>query len=511
VSGAPGDQDVSREELREATLSGLRWVSLARGAAEVCALGSMVALAHLVPPAEFGALAVALMVNEFANGLAGEGIGTPLVQRAAVTRAHLQAATLLSLGCGLVLALATFAAAPFVCAPLFGGRVAELFQLFSPAFLIAAATVVPRAVLQRRLDFGRLSQIEIAALATGVTTSVSLAVAGLDAEALVLGNLTAGCVALVLLLAATRVPLPRWRGAEMRELVAFGAPATVSGLAWTATRNVDYAILGARLSAAQVGFYWRAFTLAVEYQRKLSGIVIQMALPVFSRAQGIEHMRAIRARIVRVNATLLFPFLATFVAVAPEMVPWLLGERWEPAVLPAQILAVAGMAAVVNTGTGQMVLAAGAPRAIMRFNLVQLALYAALVYVLAPAGLTAVCAGVAAFRVVMLIASYRFVLAPVAGVSLRQLARDVAPAATGAAAMVAVELPLVAWLSVAGAPVPVTLGAAATAGALVYGAVIRGLFAGAWSDLELVVGRLLRNRERSPDGPVVPLPSSSPS
>jgi O-antigen/teichoic acid export membrane protein len=511
VSAEPDDAQVSRDELREATLGGLRWVTLARGAAEVFAFGSMVVLAHLVPPAEFGALAVALMVSEFANGLAGEGIGTPLVQRKSVGRAHLQAAALVSLACGLALTLATLALAPLVCAPLFGDRVAELFQLFSPAFLIAAVTVVPRAVLQRQLAFRRLSQIEIAALAAAVTTSVSLAFAGLDAEALVLGNLTGGCVALVLLLAATRVPLPRWRPAEMRELLAFGTPATVSGLAWTATRNVDYAILGARLSAAQVGFYWRAFTLAVEYQRKLSGIVIQMALPVFSRAQGVEHMRAIRTRIVRVNATLLFPFLATFVAVAPELVPWLLGERWEPAVLPAQILAVAGMAAVVNTGTGQMVLAAGAPRAIMRFNLVQLALYAGLVYVLAPAGLTAVCAGVAAFRVVMLIASYRLLMERVVGVTLGQLARDVAPAATGAAAMVAVELPLVALLSASGAAVPLTLAVAAACGGLAYAAVIRGLFAGAWSDLQLVASRLLPARARSSDGSVVPIPSSSPS
>jgi O-antigen/teichoic acid export membrane protein len=511
VSAGPDDAQVSRDELREATLGGLPWVTLARGAAEVCAFGSMVVLAHLVPPAEFGALAVALMVSEFANGLAGEGIGTPLVQRKSVGRAHLQAAALVSVACGLALTLATLALAPLVCAPLFGDHVAELFQLFSPAFLIAAVTVVPRAVLQRRLAFRRLSQIEIAALAAAVTASVTLAFAGLDAEALVLGNLTGGCVALVLLLATTRVPLPRWRPAAMRELLAFGTPATVSGLAWTATRNVDYAILGARVSAAQVGFYWRAFTLAVEYQRKLSGIVIQMALPVFSRAQGIEHMRAIRERIVRVNATLLFPFLATFVAVAPQLVPWLLGERWEPAVLPAQILAVAGMAAVVNTGTGQMVLAAGAPKAIMRFNLVQLALYAGLVYALAPAGLTAVCAGVAAFRVVMLIASYRLLMERVVGVTVGQLARDVAPAATGAVAMVAVELPLVAGLSAAGVAVPVTLCAAAAAGALAYLAVIRGLFAAAWSDLELIASRLLPGRKRSSESPVVPLASSSPT
>ena len=46
---------------------------------EILALASMVVLTHLIPPAEFGAVAVVMIVNEVANGLAGTGYGAPLV------------------------------------------------------------------------------------------------------------------------------------------------------------------------------------------------------------------------------------------------------------------------------------------------------------------------------------------------------------------------------------------------------------------------------------------------
>jgi O-antigen/teichoic acid export membrane protein len=509
MNSMPTDVAISRDELREKTLGGLRWVSLARLVAEACAFGSMVLLAHLVPPAEFGALAVALIVNELANTVAGEGIGTPLVQRRTIERAHLQGAALLSLACGVGLTLATLALAPLAAEALFGARVAHLFMLFSPAFLIAGASAVPRAMLQRRLDFRLLSLVDIAVLVSSITATVVLAAAGLDAEALVIGVLAGGLVSLALLGTIARPPLPRWRPAAMREVAAFGGPAVLSALAWVGSRNADYAILAARLGIAQVGFYYRAFTLAVEYQRKISGIVVQMALPVFSRAESLEHMRAIRTRLVRVNSTVLFPLLALFVAVAPAFVPWLLGERWEPAVAPAQILAMAGAAAVVNTSTGYAVLAAGKPGAMLVFNVVQLASFGALVFVTAPLGLTWVCASVAAFRVAVVIASYRLLLARHVGVPTRQMLSDIAPAATASAALLCTCLPLVSGLQAAGVPVPAMVALTAMVAGTVYLAIIRGMFQDAWGDLQLVASRLLGLSRRPSGGAAAPVATSS--
>ena len=89
---------------------------------------------------------------------------------------------------------------------------------------------------------------------------------GLDASALVLGGI-AGLVAMLMLaLVFAPVPLPRWRRDAVRDLLPYGGPAALAAVSWVGFRNGDYAIIGARLGAAQAGFYWRGFQLAVEYQ-----------------------------------------------------------------------------------------------------------------------------------------------------------------------------------------------------------------------------------------------------
>ena len=69
----------------------------------------MVVLTHLVPPAEFGAVAVVMIVNEIANGLAGTGYGAPLVQREHITRRHVEAVAAVSIVTSAVLGLLTVA------------------------------------------------------------------------------------------------------------------------------------------------------------------------------------------------------------------------------------------------------------------------------------------------------------------------------------------------------------------------------------------------------------------
>jgi O-antigen/teichoic acid export membrane protein len=70
---------LSRSELKEATFKSLRWVTLARFAAEGLSLAAGVLLAHLVPPDQFGRVAVTIVVSELALALANQGAGSVIV------------------------------------------------------------------------------------------------------------------------------------------------------------------------------------------------------------------------------------------------------------------------------------------------------------------------------------------------------------------------------------------------------------------------------------------------
>jgi PST family polysaccharide transporter len=506
----PEHHNLSRAKLKVAAIEGVRWMALARLAAELLTVGSSIVLAHLVSPRQFGMLAVAVIVRELALMTANEGVGSPLVQRREISRAHLEAGVMLALGMGLALSLFTLLVVPLATTPLFGAETTQLFRLFSPSFLLVAIMIVPLAQLQRELRFRRIGTIEVCGVLASAAVSLALAFAGLEAKAYVLGMLTGLAVLAVGYQVSVPRRLPRWHRREAREIRRFGVPAAAAGLAGIGYRNVDYIVIGGRLGPLMAGYYYRAYTLGVEYEAKLTGVLARVTFPLYSRTEDLDHLRSLRLRIVRLNATLVWPLLACFIVIAPVAVPWIFGARWEPAVVPAQLLAVAGMASTLRNGTSPLILAAGHPRALLGFCAVEAVAYAGTVWAASFAGLTAVAAAVSAFQVVALCAAYAVMLGPMVGVPLRQLTRDVAPAGICSLALVAVGWPLARTLTGALPALPF-VAVVSLACAVVYLVALRALFPAAWSDLELLVRSLLRRpppeASRAPLVPATPAAS----
>jgi O-antigen/teichoic acid export membrane protein len=481
---------VSDEQLREATFLGVRWFAVTQGIAQIATVAAAVVLARLISPSDFGRLAVAVIVSEFSLMISNETIGTPLVQRPDITREHLEGATLLGLIIGVGLALFTFFVIPLVTTPLFGEKTSDLFRLFAPQFVITGLMIVPQARLQRDLRFRRIGLSEAAGVVVFSVLSVALAFAGLGAAAYVLGMLIGVLVMALGYITGGRPVMPRRHPKEMRELLGFGTPATAAGFAGVTYRNVDYMILGARLPSVLVGFYYRAFTVGVEYERRLSGIVARIAFPIYSRTEDPARRLALRLRIVRVNVVLVYPMLALFIALAPSLMPWLFGPQWVPAVLPAQILAVAGMASCVRNLHGPTVLAAGRPKALFAFGCVETLAYGATVWVASSHGLTLVCVAVSGFQLLSLVLAYTVLLHRTTGMGRAQIVRDLGPAVLASAPLLLVAMGLRRALADQ-VPVPVLLVVAGAAGGAVYLLALRAASKEAWNDVNLLAQRVL--------------------
>jgi O-antigen/teichoic acid export membrane protein len=267
-------------------------------------------------------------------------------------------------------------------------------------------------------------------------------------------------------------------------------PAAAAGFAGVSYRNVDYMILGARLPSVIVGFYYRAFTLGVEYERRLSGVLARIVFPVYTRTEDPARRLALRLRIVRVNVVLVYPMLALFIAVAPTFMPWVFGPHWIPAVLPAQILAVAGMASCVRNLHGPTVLAAGRPTALFLFNCAETLLYAATVWIASSHGLTLVCVAVSGFQVASLLIAYTVLLRTAVDMPRTQIFRDLGPAVLASTPLLLVAMAIRRGLA-GHVPVLVLLIVAAAAGGVVYLAALRVLSKEAWNDVVLLANRVL--------------------
>ncbi|HUA75228.1 MAG TPA: oligosaccharide flippase family protein [Solirubrobacteraceae bacterium] len=471
-------------------MSGVRWLVLTRAVSESVAVIATVALARMLAPAEFGRAAVALIFVPLAGILTFEGFASALVQRESVEDTHRSSASLTSLVGGLALSLLLFGLSRVLLGRIFGAETGRLVELMSPIFLLAAIGAVARATLWRALRFRALSLIDMVGLVSGNVVAIVLAALGLGGSAIVIGALVQVGSSSLLLVIAAPPPLPRWHRGSQRQISNFGVPAALAGLVDVLFRNVDYAIIAATLPAAQTGIYWRAFNLGVVYQDKLSGVMMQLAFPVYSRIESREELRRLHERAARVHAAVIFPLLALLIVLAPVAIPYILGSAWAPSVHPAQILAVAGMIAAVLTGYAQVMLAVGQPRSLLRFNLGMLAGYAAAVAVAASHGLIVVSIVVSVAYLGILAGVYRFLLQRYVGISIARLIPELGPAIVGCLALAAVSVPLLHLVDPTLGELPSLL-IVAPAGLVAYALALRAVSRPAWSDLSLLFARVL--------------------
>lgn len=491
-----GDESIeasrhAQHSLGRSAIAGARLTAVARAFAETAAFGAVIVTSRLLTPAEFGQAAFGIVVAVLAIGITQLGFGAPIVQRPEVTPRQVTTAHWLSIAFGVVVTAAVVGVGGEILAGQLDPAAIEAVQWASAAFLCAGLGAVPTAVLQRRLDFSRLAKIDGFASVAGTSAMVALAAAGAGPAALVAGPvLTVTLTSAAVLVFCPEVWQGRFTLSETRALVRFGLPAAGSGLMSIATRNADYVILAAKLPASQVGFYYRAYQLGIEYQSKISGVMLRVALPVFSRAETLAQLRTYRSRIGRVHSVVLFPPLVVLLALAPYAIPFLFGDAWIPAVVPAQIMAVAGLATVVGTGTGPIVTAAGHPGALLIGNIIDLTTTAITVWLLSSHGIQAVCWGIAAVRFVMLVGGQWLLVQRLVGIPVREaLVSDLVPATVCSLLLLASALAASAALDALQLQDSLIFAASAAVSLAVYVVAMRSLFEDAWTDVTTLLRR----------------------
>jgi PST family polysaccharide transporter len=205
-------------------------------------------------------------------------------------------------------------------------------------------------------------------------------------------------------------------------------------------------------------------------------------------------MLELRARMTRVTAVLIFPALALVMVTAPVLIPWLFGPQWHGAVVPAQILVVAGMAQCATAGHAQVMFAAGMPQAVMIFQLASLAALVAVVLAALPLGVIGISVAVTVLNVVMLSAIYRYLLQKRLGEDPSAMARDLLPAVIPTALLLAAIFPFFGWLRAMGLPAFPLLASVSVIGLAIYCIALHRLFPAASQDVRRLIRGVVPSR-----------------
>ena len=326
--------------LDHSLVSGMAWTAALRWSAQVVSWVGTFYAARMLMPGDYGLISMAMLAIGLARMVEDFGMDAILVQdRGIVGDAKARLAGLLLL-LGLILcalfALASHPIALFFHEPKVGPMVVAL----SVVFITDALQVVPRAQLQRDLQFRRLGLaqlVQVFATQVALVTAVTL---GWGHWSLV-ANALAGAIAVTLLLCFWSPFLIRWPSdiASLTAPLKQGWRILASRAAWYAYSNADQTIIGKVLGADALGAYSFATTFSTLAQQEVGTIVSRVAPGIFSEVQSrIGELRRYFLLLTELLALISFPLAIGLALLADLLIPLLLGAKWNAAIAPLQIL-----------------------------------------------------------------------------------------------------------------------------------------------------------------------------
>lgn len=213
----------------------LKWSFLAELAAKAIQPVVFIVLARLLTVEDFGVMTAALMVIAFSQIFWEAGMGKALIQRQTHIKEASNAAFMINIGLGILIAGLLYLFAQPIAQTFFqDDRVTAVLQVMTLQVLLGALGSVQTALLQKEMDFKKLFWVRFATVSLPGLASIPLALNGWGYWALVAGTL-AGQFAQVLMLWR----MSHWRPGFTRDSVVtkeigrFGAWVGATGLlAW---------------------------------------------------------------------------------------------------------------------------------------------------------------------------------------------------------------------------------------------------------------------------------------
>jgi teichuronic acid exporter len=333
------------ETLTGRTARAVRWRFAGTVVSAAFQFGVGVLLARLLPPADFGLVALASIVLGVLRPLSDLGVSTALIRKPELTDGHVRTAFTLSvlLGFGIAAALAT--GAPLGAIIVGDAHVTPILQVLAAALAFRSVGVVAEALLARRLEFKQIFFIESGTSLVGYGgVAVALAYSGYGVWSLVWGSVVqAVLMSCAQLLVVRHSIRPRLRATEAGHLLQVGIGASLGSWVNYLALNGDNFVVGRWIGAASLGLYGRAYALMNLPFACASGAISGVLLPAFAQVQE-EPARLRRGFLLATQLTAIVaaPSMATLAVAAPHLVPVLYGDAWVGVVAPLQILCVAG-------------------------------------------------------------------------------------------------------------------------------------------------------------------------
>lgn len=327
---------------------------------------SVVVLARLLTPQDFGVVAMAGPVVAFLGMFQNLGLSQATIQRKTLEHHDVNFLFWINVVASLAVALAVAAISPLAIQFYKEPQVGPLIAAMSLPILISGIGAQHSALMNRRMDFRRLALIDVCTGGVSLAAAFIWAIVAPSYWALWASNL----VGAVFGTACVWIFMP-WRpsspsrasdGAGL-SMVGFGAGLTGFNFANFFARNLDQILIGRYRGGVELGLYDRAYKLLLFPLSQITNPLSKVMVPALSRMiDEPDRYSAAYTRVVRLLLLAALPGVAWSIGMADKVVPFLLGEKFAESAPIFAALGMAGLLQPMNNPTGWLFISQGRGR-----------------------------------------------------------------------------------------------------------------------------------------------------
>lgn len=331
--------------LKNKAIVGMMWTALQRGGALFIGFVGNIVLARLLSPDDYGCIGLLLVFTSIADILIDGGLGSALIQKKEIKNVDCSTIFVSNLFVSIFLFGVLFFSASSI-SEYFGIPILKpVLQIESAAIILRALYIIPVSLANRRLNFKRITIINLLANATSVTAAIIVASQGGGVWSLVVKNMLLQGMLCCLYWVSEKWTISfKFNVASFRSLFKFGSFIALSNLAESIFANVESFIMGRYYKPTTLGYYSQAKSLGQVPIYSISMVTSQVLFPTLSKLQGQRENLVCGMRKSLISITYVaFPVITLLCILAKPIIILLYTEKWLQAVPFLQMVCVAGL------------------------------------------------------------------------------------------------------------------------------------------------------------------------
>ncbi len=324
---------------------------------------STAVLARLLVPDDFGLISYALLLLNFIEATQDFGIKDALIYSSERQDDTADSAFLMNIGIGLLQYGLAFLLAPISLRLVDDPRIVPMLRVMALTFIFNALGNTHDGLLQKELLFKQRYIPDLFSAVIKGIAAIVLALLGFGVWSLVSSHVIGSMVRMIgkWVLCSWR-PRFRFFMDRARMLWGYGVYILLFNLLGVALEQADQMFIGLLLGETQLGYYSIAARVPEMILINFSLVLTKVIFPAYAKLKE-DRARLIQGFLTttKYTAFVTVPIGLGIVAIAPEMVPVVFGEQWEPAIILVQVLALLGMVATLPWSAGDVFKALGRP------------------------------------------------------------------------------------------------------------------------------------------------------